>query len=110
DPRSKHWQLAVHIADVGHFCPPGSALDKEARKRGTSVYLPQRVLPMFPEIISNSLASLQQGRLRYVKSALIDFTPAGQRTRATFHNGAIRARKRCTSDQASHVLETADTH
>src|SRR5205807_7620093 len=83
DPRSKHWQLAVHIADVAHFAPPGSALDREARTRGTSVYLPQRVLPMFPEIISNSLASLQQGRVRYVKSALIDFTPAGQRTKVS---------------------------
>ncbi len=50
DDKTGHWQLAVHIADVGHFAPPGGALDREARKRGTSVYLPQRVLPMFPEI------------------------------------------------------------
>ena len=105
DPRSKHWQLAVHIADVAHFCPPGGALDKEARRRGTSVYLPQRVLPMFPEIISNSLASLQQDRVRYVKSALIDFTPTGQRTKVTFHNGAIRARKRLTYEQVSQILQ-----
>jgi len=110
DPRSKHWQLAVHIADVAHFCPPGGALDREARQRGTSVYLPQRVLPMFPEIISNSLASLQQGRVRYVKSALIDFTPGGQRASTSFHDGAIRARKRFTYDQVSQVLETADAH
>jgi ribonuclease R len=105
DPRSKHWQLAVHIADVAHFCPPGGALDKEARRRGTSVYLPQRVLPMFPEIISNSLASLQQDRVRYVKSALIDFTPTGQRTKVTFHNGAIRARKRFNYEQVSQILQ-----
>ncbi len=85
DPRSKHWQLGVHIADVSHFAPPGGPLDREARKRGTSVYLPQRVLPMFPEMISNSLASLQQGRVRYVKSALMDLTPAGQHDR-----GALR--------------------
>src|SRR5262249_2009757 len=77
DPKSRHWQLGVHIADVSHFAPPGSALDREARTRGTSVYLPQRVLPMFPEVISNSLASLQQGRVRYTKSVLTDFTPAG---------------------------------
>jgi ribonuclease R len=110
DPRSRHWQLAVHIADVAHFCPPGGALDREARKRGTSVYLPQRVLPMFPEIISNSLASLQQARVRYVKSAVIDFTPTGQRTKVSFHEGAIRARKRFTYEQVSRVLETADAH
>jgi ribonuclease R len=106
DHRSKHWQLSVHIADVAHFAPPGGALDREARKRATSVYLPQRVLPMFPEVISNSLASLQQGRVRYVKSALMDFTPAGQRTEATFYNGAIRVMRRFTYEQVSEMLAT----
>jgi ribonuclease R len=105
DSRSKHWLLGVHIADVSHFAPPGSALDREARKRGTSVYLPQRVLPMFPEIISNSLASLQQGKVRYVKSALIDFTPAGQKTEARFANAAIRVRRRFAYEQVSAILQ-----
>jgi ribonuclease R len=104
DPKSKHWQLAVHIADVAHFAPPGGALDREARRRATSVYLPQRVLPMFPEIISNSLASLQQDRVRYVKSALIDFTPAGQRAAVRFAEGAIRVRRRFTYEQVSAIL------
>jgi ribonuclease R len=111
DSRSKHWLLGVHIADVAHFAPPGSALDREARKRGTSVYLPQRVLPMFPEVISNSLASLQQGRVRYVKSALLDFTAAGQRTSARFASGAIRVRRRFSYEQVSAILadpESAD--
>jgi ribonuclease R len=108
DGRSKHWLLGVHIADVAHFAPPGGALDREARKRGTSVYLPQRVLPMFPETISNSLASLQQGRVRYVKSALIDFTPAGQKTAARFANGAIRVRRRFHYDQVSAILADPD--
>jgi len=105
DSRTKHWQLGVHIADVAHFAPPGSALDREARKRGTSVYLPRRVLPMFPEIISNSLASLQQGRVRYVKSALMDFSPAGQRTESQFANAAIRVRRRFTYEQVSAILQ-----
>jgi ribonuclease R len=105
DSRGKHWQLGVHIADVAHFAPPGSAVDREARQRGTSVYLPQRVLPMFPEVISNSLASLQQGRVRYVKSALMDFTPAGQRTETRFANAAIRVRKRFTYEQVSAILQ-----
>jgi ribonuclease R len=104
DGRSKHWLLGVHIADVGHFAPPGGALDREARKRGTSVYLPQRVLPMFPEVISNSLASLQQGKVRYVKSAFIDFTPAGQKTQTHFANAAIRVRRRLTYEQVSAIL------
>jgi ribonuclease R len=105
DSRSKHWLLGVHIADVSYFAPPGSALDREARKRGTSVYLPQCVIPMFPEIISNSLASLQQGKVRYVKSVLIDFTPAGQKTEARFTNACIRVRKRFTYEQVSDILK-----
>jgi ribonuclease R len=105
DARSKHWLLGVHIADVSHFVPPGGALDREARKRGTSVYLPQRVIPMFPEIISNSLASLQQGKVRYVKSAFIDFTPAGQKTNVRFANAAIKVSKRFTYEQVSEILK-----
>lgn len=110
DPKSKHWQLGVHIADVSHFVAPGSELDREARKRGTSVYLPQRVLPMFPEIISNHLASLQHGKVRYVKSALMDFTPAGQRTEARFANAAIKVRRRFTYEQVQEILDHADAH
>jgi ribonuclease R len=104
DGKSHHWQLGVHIADVSHFVPIGGALDREARIRGTSVYLPQRVLPMFPELISNSLASLQQGKVRYVKSVLMDFTPMGQRTTVRFVNGAIRNRRRFTYDEVSAIL------
>jgi ribonuclease R len=105
DPKSKHWILTVHIADVAHFAPPGSLLEREARQRGTSVYLPLRVLPMFPEVISNSLASLQQGRVRYVKSVQIDFTPAGQRTSVRFANGAIKVRRRFAYEHVMAILE-----
>ncbi|MCI0378228.1 MAG: ribonuclease R [Gemmataceae bacterium] len=105
DPKSKHWLLGVHIADVGHFVPPGSALDREARKRATSVYLPQRVLPMLPEIISNSLASLQEGKVRFVKSVLIDFSPVGIQTGAQFANAAIRVKRRFSYEQAHQLLE-----
>jgi ribonuclease R len=104
DAKSRHWQLGVHIADVSHFVPPGSILDREARRRGTSVYLPQRVLPMLPEIISNGLASLQEGRLRYTKSVLLDLTPAGQVAAVRFANGAIRVRRRFSYEQVSAIL------
>jgi ribonuclease R len=110
DSRTKHWQLGVHIADVSYFVPPGGELDREARHRGTSVYLPQRVLPMLPEIISNNLASLQQGRVRYVKSVFMDFTPAGQRTEARFANAAIRVRRRFTYEQVSAILAASETN
>jgi ribonuclease R len=108
DRKSGHWLLTVHIADVGHFAPPGGALDREARKRATSVYLPQRVLPMFPEVISNHLASLQQNRLRYVKTVQIDFTPMGQKTLARFANGAIRVRRRFAYEEVLALLEAHD--
>ena len=104
DARSGHWQLAVHIADVAHFVVPGGPLDREARNRATSVYLPQRVIPMFPELISNHLASLQPHKVRYVKSALMDFTPDGQRTSVQFANGAIRSRRRFTYEEAMSLL------
>lgn len=105
DPRTKHWILTVHIADVAHFAIAGGQLDHEARKRGTSVYLPQQVIPMFPEIISNGLASLQEGKLRYVKTAQIEFTAKGQVVGCRFFNGAIRVRKRFAYEQVSAILK-----
>jgi ribonuclease R len=105
DPDTLHWELFVHIADVGHFAPPGGALDREARGRATSVYLPQRVLPMFPELISNHLASLQPGKVRYVKTAIISYTPDGKKTGVRFANGAIRSRRRFSYEQVMALLE-----
>jgi ribonuclease R len=97
--------LTVHIADVAHFVPPGGPLDREARDRGTSVYLPQRVVPMFPEVISNALASLQEGRVRYVKTVEMEFADAGEPVSARFSNGAIRNRKRFTYEQVQAILD-----
>ncbi|MGZ3489621.1 MAG: RNB domain-containing ribonuclease, partial [Isosphaeraceae bacterium] len=68
-----YWSLGVHIADVSYFVRPASELDRSARQRGTSVYLPDRVIPMLPEVLSNSLASLQAHRTRYAVSALLEF-------------------------------------
>lgn len=105
DPKSNHWVLTVHIADVGHFAKPGGHLDAEARKRATSVYLPQKVIPMFPEVISNGLASLQEGKLRYVKTVRMEFTQSGQRGDVEFFNGAIRVAKRYTYEEVQTELD-----
>jgi ribonuclease R len=105
DPKTRHWVLTVHIADVAHFCQPGGALDAEARKRATSVYLPQKVIPMFPEVISNGLASLQQGRLRYVKTVRMEFTPNLQKGHVQFFNGAIRVKRRFTYEEVQAIFD-----
>jgi ribonuclease R len=99
------WRLGVHIADVSHFVPPGGALDREARDRATSVYLPDRVLPMLPELISNGLASLQPGKPRYTLSALMDFTADGLRTATELRAAVIRSAKRLTYEQVDAFLE-----
>ena len=107
DPKTGHWVLTVHIADVAHFARKDGPLDLEARKRGTSVYLPGRVIPMFPELISNGLASLQEGQPRYVKTVRLEFTPDGgpvgkserggfRKAAAEFYNGVVRVRRRFT--------------
>ena len=99
-----HWRLGVHIADVSHFVRPRTALDREAHNRATSVYLPDRVLPMLPELISNGLASLQPDRVRYTKTAFIDYSPEGVRTHTEFHSAAIKSCKRLTYEQVDAWL------
>ena len=98
------WRLGVHIADVAHFVRPGTLLDKEARRRGTSVYLPDKVLPMLPEVISNALASLQQGRLRFTKSVFITFSAEGIPLHTEFANTAIRVTQRFAYEQVMPIL------
>ena len=99
-----HWHLGVHIADVAHFVQPGSVLDREAYRRGTSVYLPDRVIPMLPEVISNGLASLQQGRVRFTKSAFMEFTKEGIPIAADFANSAIKVTRRFAYEEVSAFL------
>ncbi|MBC8868184.1 MAG: VacB/RNase II family 3'-5' exoribonuclease, partial [Planctomycetes bacterium] len=103
-----HWRLGVHIADVAHFVPVGSPLDREARERATSIYLPSRVIPMLPELISNGLASLQPRKVRYAKTAFIEFTADGARVGAEFHNSAIKSKRRFAYEEVDQFL--ADPH
>lgn len=108
DPARKHWFIDVHIADVSHFVPVGSQLDKEAKERATSVYLPQKVIPMLPEIISNHLASLQEGQVRYVQSVLMEFDATGEPMHAEFVRGAIKVTKRFAYEEVSAFYIEAD--
>ncbi len=99
-----HWRLGVHIADVSHFVRPRTALDREAYARGTSTYLPDRVIPMLPEIISNGLASLQPDRVRYTKSVFIEFTSDGIPLHTEPHSGAIKSSRRFTYEEVDAYL------
>ncbi|QDU13498.1 Ribonuclease R [Gimesia maris] len=103
-----HWLLGVHIADVAHFVKEGSLLDREAKHRGTSVYLPGRVIPMLPEIISNGLASLQEGQVRFTKSAFIEFTPEGIPVHTEFANTAIKVQQRFAYEQVLPIVQERD--
>ncbi len=100
-----NWELQVHIADVSHFVPVGSALDEEARKRGTSVYLPDRVIPMIPETISNHLASLQPDRNRLAKTVFMEYTPDGTLIHTRTFNSVIRNQHRFNYEQIDNFLE-----
>lgn len=99
-----HWRLGVHIADVSHFVQPNTALDREARDRATSVYLPDRVIPMLPEVISNHLASLQPNEVRFTKTAFIEYTAEGVRVATDFCTGAIRSRRRFSYEEIDQFL------
>jgi ribonuclease R len=103
-----HWRLGVHIADVSHFVRAGSPLDREAKSRGTSVYLPDRVLPMLPELVSNNLASLQPDKVRYTLSAIMEFTADGQFVGGEAKRSAIKSVRRFAYEEIDEYLEDRD--
>lgn len=102
------WELAVHIADVSYYVKPGSALDREAKHRGNSVYLADRVLPMLPEALSNGLCSLQPGVDRLTRVVVLRFDAKGRRTHMRFARAVIRSQRRFTYEEAYALLKAAD--
>jgi ribonuclease R len=100
-----HWQLGVHIADVAHFVPPGGPLDRSAKDRGTSTYLPRHVIPMLPEVVSNGLASLQEGNVRYTKTVFIEFDAQGNPQGAEVANTVIKVSKRFAYEQVMPIIK-----
>jgi ribonuclease R len=98
------WRLGVHIADVAAYVEPGSALDREARRRGNSVYLPDRVIPMLPERLSNGVCSLNPGVDRLTHSVFIHFDKHGVVKNARFAHSLICSAHRLTYKQAYAIL------
>jgi ribonuclease R len=99
------WRLIVAIADVGHYVKPGSALDTEARERGTSVYFPNRVLPMLPEELSNGLCSLVPEEDRLCLCCELRVSDGGRITRSRFFEGVMRSSARLTYHDVGAFLE-----
>ena len=101
------WRLGVHIADVAAYVEPDSPLDREARRRGNSVYLPDRVIPMLPERLSNGVCSLNPGVDRLTHSVFIHFDKHGNAKSARFARSLVRSARRLTYKQAYAILTAA---
>ncbi len=100
-----HYELQVHIADVAHYVKRSSPLDREARLRGTSVYFPNRAVPMLPEELSNGICSLNPKVDRLVMSAVLELDGAAKLLHAEFFQGVIRSAERMTYTNVNKVIE-----
>ena len=102
---SGNWQLQVHIADVSHYVLPGSDLDLEARLRGTSVYFPDRAVPMLPPALSSGMCSLRPDEDRLVLSCIAEIDQAGEVAEFEVMEGIIRSVKRFTYTAVQKILD-----
>lgn len=100
--------LKVSIADVSHFVRTGSAVDREAYRRATSTYFPDRVLPMLPERLSNDLCSLVPHEERLAYTAEMSFDDQGRRTASRFYRSVIKSRARLTYTEVRKILDDRD--
>ena len=99
------WRLAVHIADVAHYVRPGSPLDQEAYLRGTSVYFPDRVVPMLPHALSSGICSLVDNQDRLTQTVVLELDAKAKVRKAEFHDGVIRSRARMTYQQVQRIVD-----
>lgn len=99
------WELGVHIADVAHFIEPNSALDVEAKDRANSCYLPRKVIPMLPEVLSNGICSLQEGVPRFCKTAFMTYDTQGNVKGEGCANTLIKSAKRLTYLEAQSLID-----
>ncbi len=106
--KNDHYQLYVSIADVAHYVKPETPMDQEAYERGTSVYFPDRAIPMLPETLSNGICSLNPDVDRLTKTALLEINSKGEVVQADFFSAVIRSRKRLTYTQVARVLVDKD--
>jgi len=103
--KNGNWQLQVHIADVSHYVRPGTALDLEARLRATSVYFPDRAVPMLPTDLSSGMCSLRPDEDRLVQSCLIEIDAQGEVIGFEVCEGIIRSARRMSYTQVQAILD-----
>ena len=108
DLKGGWYEVGVHIADVSHYIEPDSALDKEAYKRATSVYLPDRVLPMLPERLSNELCSLRPNEDKYTFSAIFVINKAGKVKEHWLGKTIIHSDRRYAYEDVQEIIDGAD--
>ena len=101
------FEVGVHIADVSWYVKPGTAIDKEARERGTSVYLVDRTVPMLPEKLSNKVCSLRPGEDKLCFSAIFTLSPKAEVRSRGFFRTVIRSNYRLDYDQAQGIIENS---
>src|SRR3954468_853930 len=106
-PNGNYW-LGVHIADVSHYVLEGSALEREAYERGTSVYFPERAVHMFPSELATGLCSLNPHVDRLVQSCLMEIDRHGHVVRSEFHDGVINSTERMTYTSVNGILTDRD--
>jgi ribonuclease R len=104
-----HYELLVSIADVAHYVKPASALDQEAYRRGTSVYFPDRAIPMLPEALSNGICSLNPKEDRLTKTVAIEINGKGEVVHSRFFNSVIRSHERMTYTAVRRILVDKDS-
>lgn len=103
--KNGNFEIGVHIADVAHYVYPGSALDREAQLRATSVYLPDRVCPMLPEKLSNKVCSLRPNEEKCAFSVLFEFTPQYKIVQYSFAKTVIKSNRRFTYGEVYEILQ-----
>jgi len=104
-----HYELFVSIADVAHYVKPETALDQEAYSRGTSVYFPDRAIPMLPEALSNGICSLNPNEDRLTKTACMEINDKGEVIRSGFFDSVIRSHERMTYTAVRRILVDKDS-